>query len=152
MFTRLFFFLFHRILCGFMMGSRWSSTENLLATLQIISYNEFNFIFRVRQKCMHIPKICNFSSSPSRGEILTDIEKSHLVKLLALTKSTMEIARELKWDHRTIIIESFVNEGKVRGKNTVRADRHVIWEKSTDHYLQKHTVQVKLFMIKQGLL
>ena len=50
----------------------------------------------------------------AKGKMLTDSEKSQIVKLLALKKSTLEISKELKRDHRTI--KSFVNEGKSERK------------------------------------
>ena len=48
--------------------------------------------------------------------MLTDDEESQIIKLLALKKATLEIAKELKRDHRTI--KSFVNEGKSERKKT----------------------------------
>ena len=52
----------------------------------------------------------------AKGKMLKDNEKSQITKLLALKKATLEIAKELKRDHRTI--KSFVNEGKSERKKT----------------------------------
>ena len=46
----------------------------------------------------------------AKEKMLTDIEKAQIVKLLGQKKSTLEISRKLRRDHRTV--KRFVNEGK----------------------------------------
>ncbi|CAI9734939.1 element Tc3 transposase [Octopus vulgaris] len=46
----------------------------------------------------------------AKGKMLTDSEKGEIVKLLAAKKSTLEISKILKRDHRTV--KRFVIDGK----------------------------------------
>ena len=50
----------------------------------------------------------------AKGKMSTASEKANIVKLLKMKKSTLEISKIIKRDHRTV--KRYMNEGKVDRK------------------------------------
>ena len=50
----------------------------------------------------------------AKGKMLTASERANVVKLLKMKKSTLEISKIIKRDHRTV--KKFTNEGKIDRK------------------------------------
>ena len=77
----------------------------------------------------------------AKGKMLTASERANVVKLLMMKKSTLEISKIIKQDHRTV--KRFTNEGKVdrkQHKHKTKSDNNQRFEKNQESFVSELTL------------